>query len=112
MMKHITCATALIALLFAPTLSAQTATRPQGQPGRAQQAMRVRIRDGVRSGQLTTAEVQVIRQRLTNFRAHAQELRRAGTLTPQDRSTLRRQWRQLSRTVFGLRHNRVRRGNQ
>jgi hypothetical protein len=103
MLKHITAA-AVIGLMLAGPVAAQTRQKPEVRVARQKTLMAARIRQGVRSGQLTRDEVAEIRQHLQNFRAEAQRLRASGTLTKEDRQALRRQWRQISRLVYLRRH--------
>lgn len=112
MMKHITVAAAVVTLLAATVASAQTVVSPQAPAGQPGQNLGQRVRDGIKSGQLTRTEVQAIRGRLTALRAHARELRGSGTLSPAERRELRGQWRRLNRMVFGLKHNGIKRGGR
>jgi hypothetical protein len=104
MLKHITAA-AVIGLMLAGPVAAQTRQTPEARVTRQRALMATRIRQGVRAGQLTRDEVAMIRQRLQAFRAEAQRLRANGTLTREDRQALRQQWRQISRLVYRSRHN-------
>ncbi len=130
MLKHITGVVAIGMMLAGPVASAQAAQKPrtqavrpqkpqaqtaQPQRPRAQAAgpkmqLAQRLRHGVRSGQLTPAELSRIRQRLQALRAEVKQLKSSGSVSKQDRAALRREWRQLSRLVFLARHNRIKRG--
>ena len=114
MRKHITWALALGVMLMAPVAAAQTAQQPTPQAGPGQRLhIGPRIRDGVRSGQLVRPELQRLRQRLNQIRAHARTMRGSGgQLEPGERRELRREWRQASRALFLMKHNRFRRGGR
>ena len=110
MRKHITWVAAVGLMLMAPAAAAQTA-QPE-QKARPGQHLRLgpRIRDGVRSGQLTKPELQRLRQRLTEIRARAKSVRGgARQLDPAERRQLLREWRKASRLLFLMKHNRIRR---
>jgi hypothetical protein len=111
MVKHITCAAALAALLAVPAAAAGSQARQAGghRPGVAAQLIKARVTTGLRSGQLTRGEAARIRVALAEFRAQAQAMRADGKLSPDDRQTLKRRWRSISRRVFQLKHNSVRR---
>jgi len=103
MLKHITAAV-VMGLMLAGPVAAQTATTPGGRADRPKTLMAQRIRQGIRSGQLTRDEVAEIRQRLQAFRADVRRLRAAGPLTRGDRQGLRQEWRRISRLVFVKKH--------
>jgi len=95
------------------TFAAQAqAAQPQPPAGTKVQAIGQRVREGVRTGQLTRGEVRRLRARMAGVRRHAQELRRAGTLSPVERREVRRAWRGVNRQLFLLRHNQIRRGGR
>jgi hypothetical protein len=110
MRKHITWAMALGLMLAATAASAQTRQTPP-QPSPAEKLhIGPRVREGIRSGQLTRPEVQRLRQRFGRIRDHARELRgQASRLTPENRAKVLREWRQASRALYMLRHNKIRR---
>lgn len=103
MLKHITAA-AVMGLMLAVPAAAQTKPTPSGRPVRQMKLMSARIRQGVRSGQLTQQDVAQLRQLLQHFRAEARQLRADGSLSPADRQTLRQQWKQISRLVYAKKH--------
>ena len=98
-------------MLAATAASAQSRqTAPQPRPAEKLH-IGPRIREGIQSGQLTRPEVQQLRQRFGRIREHAKVLRgEARRLTPEDRRKVLREWRQASRALFLLRHNKLRRG--
>ena len=103
MLKHITAAI-VIGLTLAGPVAAQTRQEPRARATGQKSLMGMRIRQGIRSGQLTRDELAMIRQRLQAFRAEVRQRRADGTLTMEDRQELRRQWRQISRLVFVKKH--------
>ncbi len=103
MLKHITAAL-VIGVTLAGPVAAQTKPRPEVRVNAQKTLMAKRIRQGVKSGQITPDERAEIRQRLEAFRAEAKQLRADGTLSKEDRQTLRREWRQISRLVFVKKH--------
>jgi len=103
MMKHITAAM-VIGLTLAGPVAAQTATTPGTGADRPRTLMAQRIRQGIRSGQLTRDEVAEIRQRLQAFRADVRQRRIDGSLDKADRQALRQEWRRISRLVFVMKH--------
>jgi len=95
-------------MLGAGPAMAQTSSTPQS-PGRPGATIGRRIQDGVRQGQITRGELRRVRARIAAVRARVRDLRADGALSPQDRAAVRRAWRQASRLVFQVRHNRIRR---
>ena len=97
-------------LVVTAAASAQTPAPPQSRhPGTLQQ-LGLRLRDGVQSGQLTKGEAARLRARLAAFRQHREALgAHLGTRTPEQRRALAGERRRLSRMLFRLTHNRVRR---
>ncbi len=63
------------------------------------------MREGIRTGQLTRPEAQQLRKRFGELRQRARDMRADGTLSPEERKTLRNEWRQTSRALFRMRHN-------
>jgi hypothetical protein len=109
MRKHITWALALGLMLTGATAFAQTPQATQ-KPNPAQRLhIAKRMRDGVRSGQLTRQEVMRLRQRFDQIRQHAKQMRASGALAPKDRLQLRQEWRRAGRALFLMKHNRIKR---
>jgi hypothetical protein len=101
---------ALGLMLTATTASAQPPTASQTQRSRQHQPLGQRLREGARSGQLTRGELKRLHERLSTFRQHARTLGGdKGTRTAEQRSALRREWRQVNQMLFRMRHNRVHR---
>ena len=109
MRKHITWALALGLMLTSATAFAQT---PQATPKSNHEQRRhigQRVREGVRSGQLTRHEVKRLRHRFGQIRQHARKMRTDGALAPKDRMQLRQEWRKAGRALFLMKHNRIKR---
>src|SRR5687767_10490416 len=70
---------------------------------------RQRIRRGVRSGQLTRAEAQQIRERQRQIRAQQRAYRSDGVITPEERRAIRRNEREQDRYVRNERRDGERR---
>lgn len=115
MVRHIALMTALTVGLIAPAVSAQTPTA-HSRPGmrQVQQGVRGRIQHGVRSGEITPAELARLRQQARAVRSLAQSMRQARQAgarpAPGDRRQLRQELRKLNREIFAARHNRGRLG--
>jgi hypothetical protein len=103
MLKHITAA-AVIGLMLAGPVYAQTRQKPEVRVARQKTLMAQRVRQGVRTGRLTRDDVAEIRGRLQAFRTEARQLRANGPLSRDDRQALIRQWRQISRLVYLRKH--------
>jgi cell division protein FtsB len=72
---------------------------------------RQRIRRGVRSGQLTRAEAQQLRDRQRQIRQERRAYRSDGTLSRDERRDLRRDRREQNQQIRSYRHNDERRGD-
>lgn len=98
--------------LIAPVAAAQSAG-PAGFAKRPGVMLRMlakvtalRIRQGVRSGALTPAELAQIRGDMGKFREEVQTMRQAGTpLSKAQRQQLRQDWKRLSTEIYELKHN-------
>ena len=107
MMQHLTftSATLLVALAAPAAAQVPAAPRPHAQAAAPRAPhFQERIRDGVRTGQLTRAETRQIRRHLRAFRAAAVRFRQDG-LTPAERMRLRLGLRRINREIYRLRHN-------
>lgn len=101
-----------IALLLGFSSDAFAQRRNRGINDRAD---RQRVRRGIRSGQITRAEAQQIRERQRQIRAERRAARADGVLTPEERRAIRRNEREQDRHIRSQRHdderrNRMRRG--
>jgi hypothetical protein len=110
----------VIAAVASLGLIAPAAAAPSAGPASFAQRPRVmlrllakvtalRIRQGVRSGELTPAELAQIRGDLVKFREEALLMRQAGTpLTAAQHVQLRQDWKHISAEIYQLKHNDVR----
>lgn len=71
-----------------------------------QQTQRARIKQGVRSGELTRAEAANLRQGQREIRQEKREARADGVVTPEERREIRQDVRQENRKIFRKKHNR------
>jgi len=114
MVKHMTRAL-LLGLALAVPAGAFAAQAQAGQPpaaGRQVTPLGQRVREGVRTGQLTRGELRRVRARIAGVRRQAQQLRGDGAFSAAERREIRRAWRGVSRHLFQLRHNAIRRGGR
>ena len=84
------------------TASAQTATPGITARQRAEQA---RIRQGVRSGELTRPEAARLRAREADIREDKREARADGVVTRDERQDIRKDERQTSRAIYRQKHD-------
>ncbi len=107
-MKPMITAMFLCATLCAPVaaLAGGGQTAPSPQAGAA-----MRIRQGVRAGDLTRGETGRLRSRLAALRTIAASWR-GGGLNARERQLLGHLRRDLSRQIFRLRHNDIRRSRR
>jgi hypothetical protein len=79
-------------------------TVAEAQPGRRMQ--RLRITDGIRSGELTRAETRGLALQQRNIRRDITMARIDGIVTPRERREIRRDKRMYNRSVYLKKHNR------
>lgn len=79
--------------------------------GQGRGSDRQRIRRGVRSGQITRDEAQVLREQQRQIRAQRRVYRSDGTLSRDERRDIRQDRRQQDRLIRQARHNDVRRSD-
>lgn len=89
--------TTTLALLLATTIA-------EAQHG--QRMQRQRIREGVRSGELTRAETRGLVRQQRNIHRDRRIARRDGVISPRERREIRRDKRMSSRSIYRLKHNR------
>jgi hypothetical protein len=77
-----------------------------------QRNQRARIRQGVKSGELTKGEAKRLRQEQKTIRAEKQMAKSDGKVTPQERAKLRRDQNKASRDIYRLKHNNRTQANQ
>ena len=97
------------ALIVAPLLLL-AAKLPAAQaqalrPAASQPVERARIRQGVRSGELTPIEAARLHAREANITATKQAARADGVVTPAERQVVRREERRTSRAIYRQKHN-------
>lgn len=71
----------------------------------AQANQRRRIRQGVRSGELTKAETVNLRKGQKDIRQDKRQARADGVVTPTERKEIRQEKRQESRKIYRKKHN-------
>jgi hypothetical protein len=77
-----------------------------------QMNQRARIRQGVKSGELTKGEARHLRQEQKTIQAEKQMAKTDGTVTPAERAKLRRDQNKASRDIYRLKHNNRTQGDQ
>jgi 5-bromo-4-chloroindolyl phosphate hydrolysis protein len=65
-----------------------------------------RIAQGVKSGELTKAEVKNLRNDQKEIKEDIKEARADGKITPQERKEMKKDQRQASREIYRKKHNR------
>jgi len=96
-------AAALVALLVAAELPAARAQVLR--PATSQPVERARIRQGVRSGELTRPEAARLRAREANITATKQAALADGVVTPTERRVVRGEERRASRAIYRQKHD-------
>ena len=91
----------LLGLAFG-SVSAQTKTPVVNKRERAQQA---RIRQGVKSGELTPGETRRLEARESKIQADKMAAKADGKVTPAERRKLNREQNRASRKIYRLKHN-------
>lgn len=93
----------LLGLLLAAGLPAAQAQVLR--PATSQPAERARIRQGVRSGELTGPEAARLRAREANITATKQAVRADGVVTPAERHVVQSEKRRTSRAIYRQKHD-------
>ena len=106
--KRLLPAAALVAALALPLAAqAQTGCRHARGINARQQREQARIRQGVRSGELTRREAARLEAEQARIRAHEAYARRSGgELTALERARLERQLNRASRDIYRQKHDR------
>lgn len=102
-MKKIIILTA-VCFAFAATASAQFR---KDRPGMRQENMRER--QGIRNGSITRGEAMRIEKEQRDYRRAVVRAGADGHISPRERANIRRQDRQVDRTIFRTKHNCIRR---
>lgn len=100
-MKQLIVLCALIAIAVS-SVSAQTAT-PRVTKRQVQQ--QARIREGVRSGELTPGETRRLERQQAKIAADKQKAKSDGVVTPKERAKLTHEQNKSSRRIARLKHN-------
>jgi hypothetical protein len=107
----------LLAVVFAVTAYAQDPNPPQTPATKTpvvrerQMNQKARIRQGVKSGQLTKGEARNLRQEQKTIQAEKQMAKADGKVTPAERAKLRRDQNKASRDIYRLKHNKRTQGD-
>jgi hypothetical protein len=99
------------------TAFAQDPVPPQ-QPGtktpvvrERQKNQRARIRQGVKSGELTRGEANKLRQEQKTIQAEKKMAKADGKVTPAERAQLRKDQNKASRDIYRMKHNNATKGD-
>ena len=110
----------LLAVVFicAATAFAQDQNPPQAPKDKTpvvrerQMNQKARIRQGVKSGELTKGEAHKLRQEQKTVQAEKQMAKSDGKVTPEERAKLRKDQNKASRDIYRLKHNKRTAGGQ
>jgi hypothetical protein len=113
LMKKFVLLIGILGLLLAMVGEGVAATIPQSTRtptvNRRQNRQHRRIRQGVRSGQLTRAEAARLRREQARIAAQKRAARRNGRVSPAERARLRREQNRANRRIYRAKHNNRRR---
>jgi hypothetical protein len=76
-----------------------------------QKNQKARIRQGVRSGQLTKGEARNLRQEQRTIKAEKQMAKVDGKVTPAERAKVRRDQNKANRDIYRMKHNKRTQGD-
>jgi len=110
----------LCAIVFtcAATVFAQDQNPPQTPKDKTpvvrerQANQKARIRQGVKSGELTKGEARKLHQEQKTIQAEKQMAKTDGKVTPEERAKLRKDQNKASRDIYRLKHNNRVKGGQ
>jgi len=99
--------TALAISLFCYCASAQEQTSPPKTPKIAKKQIhqQARIKQGVKSGELTKGETAGLEKEQGKIQAEKLQAKSDGKVTPQERKKIRRDQRKASRDIYRAKHN-------
>jgi hypothetical protein len=83
----------------------QTTTPKTPKITKRQMNQRARIRQGVKSGELTKGEARNLRQEQKTIQAEKQMAKADGKVTPAERAKIRRDQNKASKDIYRLKHN-------
>lgn len=92
-------------LLFSAIILALAVSNAEAQTGK-QVRQHKRIKQGVKSGEITKAEAINLRKGQQEIRQEKREARADGVVTPAEKKEIRQDQRQESRKIFRKKHNR------
>jgi hypothetical protein len=92
-------------LLFSAIILALAVSHAEAQTGK-QVRQHKRIKQGVKSGEITKAEAINLRKGQQEIRQEKREARADGVVTPAEKKEIRQDQRQESRKIFRKKHNR------
>lgn len=92
-------------ILFSAILMALVISNTDAQTVKRARSQHQRIRQGVRSGELTRAEAVNLRTDQKEIRQDVKEAKADGVVTPEERREVRQDQRQASRKIFRKKHN-------
>ena len=96
----------MLAALLTVTMAAPIFAGPKS-PGvdRREHRQKQRIKEGVRSGQLTHEEAKGLRAQQREIRAKERDMKSDGVLTPQERQELHQDLNESSKNIFQEKHD-------
>jgi hypothetical protein len=71
----------------------------------AQPNQKARVKQGIRSGEITGPEAQRIRKEQLDVKDARVDARQDGVVTPHERNQIRKEKKQASRTIYRKKHN-------
>lgn len=92
-------------IIFSAILMALVINNADAQTVRRARNQHQRIKQGVRSGELTRAEAVNLRTDQKEIRQDVKEAKADGVVTPEERKEVRQDQRQASRKIFRKKHN-------
>ncbi len=92
-------------LMFAQETPQNTADTMTPRITKRQINQQRRIKQGVKSGELTPAETRRLEAQQAKIQADKQAAKADGKVTPQERRKLRREENRASRNIYRLKHN-------
>ena len=92
-------------IIFSAILMALVISNADAQTVKRARVQHQRIKEGVRSGELTRAEAVNLRTDQKEIRQEVKEAKADGVITPEERKEVRQDQRQESRKIFRKKHN-------
>jgi polyhydroxyalkanoate synthesis regulator phasin len=91
-------------VFVAPSLQAEPGTRSPGV-NRRERKQKARIKQGVKSGELTKDEAKELRQDQREIRQKEREMKSDGTLTKDERKELHQDLKESSQNIYEEKHD-------